>query len=85
MIVTNNKANAFSPVVVVIPLKRNLERVYPHELLLPNHRTNLDRDSKAQATLIRHVNINRIQKTLGFVPDDLMLALDSRIRGHLRL
>jgi mRNA interferase MazF len=85
VIITNNKANAVSPVVVVVPLTSNVDRIYPHELLLPNNRTNLDRDSKAQANLIRHVNVNRIVKRLGFVPDDLMLELDSRIREHLGL
>lgn len=83
VVVTNNLANANSPVVVVIPLTSNLERIYPFELLLPVERTGLDRDSKAQIQYIRHVSTARFQKMLGHVPDDLMTALEQRLKAHL--
>jgi mRNA interferase MazF len=85
IIVTNNQANAVAPVVTVIPLTSNLERIYPMQLFLPNNRTGLDRDSKAQVELIRHVAIGRIKKVIGYVPDDLMSDLDSKIKEHLAL
>jgi mRNA interferase MazF len=71
--------------VVVIPLTSNLDRVYPFELELPNQRTGLNKDSKAQIHLIRHVNVDRLKQALGFVPHDLMRDLDGRLRLHLAL
>jgi mRNA interferase MazF len=85
IVVTNNEANANLDVLVVVPLTSNLERTFKYDLELPLNRTGLNKDSKAQVNLIRHVNVNRFMKRLGFVPDDLMLELDSRIREHLGL
>ena len=85
VIVTNNEANAHAPVVMVIPLTGNLERVYPSELVVKLERTGLDRDSKAQIQLLRHVSVERVLKPLGYLPEDLMLELDFRILEHLAL
>ena len=85
IVITNNRANMIAPVVIVVPITSNTDRIYPIELALPLNRTGLDRDSKAQPNLIQHVNTNRLIKKLGFVPDDLMLELDSRVREHLGL
>ncbi len=85
IIVTNNQANAVAPVVTVIPLTSNLEHIYPMQLFLPNNRTGLDRDSKAQVELIRHVSVGRIKRVIGYVSDDLMAELDGKIREHLAL
>jgi mRNA interferase MazF len=85
IIVTNNQANAVAPVVTVVPLTSNLERIYPMQLFLPSHRTGLDRDSKAQVELMRHVAISRIQRTVSYMPEDLMHALDGKIKEHLAL
>jgi mRNA interferase MazF len=52
---------------------------------LPNNRTGLDRDSKAQIELIRHVSTSRIRRVIGYVPDDLMAELDQKIKEHLVL
>lgn len=85
VIVTNNQANAFAPVVMVVPLTSNLTKVYPVQLFLPAARSGLDRDSKAQVELLRHVTLERIQKMLSQLPADLMMQLDARLREHLAL
>ncbi|MBZ9713388.1 MULTISPECIES: type II toxin-antitoxin system PemK/MazF family toxin [Deinococcus] len=85
VIVTNNAANAQNVVVTVIPLTTNVERVYHFQVLLPNQRTGLDHDSKAQVEQIRSVALSRVRKRLGQVPADLMAELDDRIRLHLAL
>ena len=85
IVATNNSTNLVSSVLVVIPITSNIERIYPFELALPNHRTGLNKDSKAQINLIRHVNTDRFTRRLGFIPDDLMLELDRRIKEHLAL
>lgn len=85
IIVTNNQANAVAPVVTVVPLTSNLERIYPIQVFLPSERTGLDRDSKAQVELLQHVAISRLKHIIGYTPNDLMLELDKRIREHLAL
>jgi mRNA interferase MazF len=85
VVVTNNQANAFAPVVTVVPLTSNVTKIYPVQLFLPAQRSGLDRDSKAQVELLRHASLERIQKTLGRLPDDLMAQLDARLREHLAL
>ena len=85
IVVTNNEANALAPVVVVIPLTSNVAKIYPMQLFLPSEKTGLDRDSKAQVELIRHISLERVQKVLSYLPDEFMLRLDERIREHLAL
>ncbi len=85
VIVTNDQANAFAPVVMVVPLTSNLTKIYPMQLSLPSEQSGLDRDSKAQVELLRHVTLERIQKTLSRLPADLMAQLDARLRDHLAL
>ena len=85
VVVTNNNVNAFSNVVMVTPLTSNIDRIYGFELFLPSRRTGLDRDSKAQIQLTRHININRISKIIGIVPEDLLFELDKLLREHLAL
>lgn len=85
ILVTNDMANLYSPVLVVVPLTSNVSRVYPFELFLPADRTGLDRDSKAQVQLIRHIHRRRVKGHLGELPKDLLEALDLRIREHLGL
>ena len=85
VVVTNNQANAFAPVVTVVPLTSNVERVYPMQVFLPRDLTGLDRDSKAQVELLRHVSLARVLKVLGQVPVGLMDELGGRLLEHLAL
>ena len=85
VVVTNNASNAQNVVITVVPLTSNTERVYSFQLLLPNERTDLDADSKAQVEQLRSVALSRVLRRLGHVPEDLMRELDGRIRLHLAL
>ncbi len=85
VIISNNLVNADLFVLVVIPLTSAIDRLYTFDLLLPLERTELDKDSKAQVNLIRHIAQSRLIKKIGFVPSDLMLELDQKIRIHLAL
>ena len=85
VVVTNNTSNAQNVVITVVPLTTNTGRVYAFQLLLPNQRTELDEDSKAQVEQIRSVALSRVRRRLGHVPEDLMRELDARIRLHLAL
>lgn len=83
IIITNNVANLNSPVLVVIPLTTNTERVYPFELLVTSLMSSLDSDSKAQTQLIRHVSQHRIGKVIGRLEGAAMLELEVRLKHHL--
>jgi len=85
VVVSNDVANTLAPVVVVVPLTSNLNRVYPVEVVLPARRTGTERDSKAQVQLIRHVSKSRLIKVIGHVPEDLMAEIDLRLRELLGL
>ena len=83
IVVSNNAANANAVLLMVIPLTSNVERLYITNVLLPNQRTGLDHDSKAQVEAMRAANVSRLIKRLGHVPDDLMAELDAKVRMHL--
>ncbi|WP_420595567.1 type II toxin-antitoxin system PemK/MazF family toxin [Deinococcus sp.] len=85
VVMTNNAANAQNVVITVVPLTSNVQRVYSFQLLLPNERTDLDADSKAQVEQLRSVALSRVLRRLGHVPEDLMTQLNERVRLHLAL
>lgn len=85
VIVSNNLSTTHAHVITVIPLSTNLNRIYPHEMLLPLNRTGLVKDSKTQVHLIRHVSKARVSKLIGYVPEDLMVELERLLREHLNL
>ena len=83
VVVTNNLANEEGTMLTVVPMTSNTQKIYPFQVLLPLERTELDMDSKAQIEQIRSISHSRLIKRLGFVPDDLMQQIGSRIRLHL--
>ena len=83
IIITNNVANLNSPVLVVIPLTTNTNRVYPFELLVSAAMSGLTSDSKAQTQLIRHVTHRRIGKVIGRLEGSVMQELEGRLKHHL--
>jgi len=90
VVVSNNTANAAasrtsSATVTVVPVTSNTVRVLPFQVLLPAGATGLDRDSKAQAEQVRTVSVSRVVRPVGWVPAELMGALDEALRLHLSL
>ena len=85
LVVTNNIANAKTQLLMTVPITSNTERVFYHEVFLPVARTGLEHDSKAQVAAMRGTNVSRLIKRLGFVLDDLMLEVDTKMRTHLGL
>ena len=83
VIITNNVANLNSPVLVVIPLTTNTDRVYPFELLVSSALSGLTSDSKAQTQLIRHVSQRRIGQVIGRLEGTVMQELEGRLKQHL--
>jgi mRNA interferase MazF len=85
VIVTNNLANANTALLMSVPLTSNTERMYVTNVLLPLESTGLDHDSKAQVEALRATNVSRLIKRLGFVPDDLMVLINEKLRMNLGL
>ncbi|OLV18263.1 type II toxin-antitoxin system PemK/MazF family toxin [Deinococcus marmoris] len=85
IVVSNNVNNARAPLLQTVPLISNTGRVYVTNVVLPNQRTGLDYDSKAQIEATRATHVSRLVKRLGFVPDDLMLEIDGKLRMHFGL
>ena len=83
VVVSNNAANANAVLLMVVPLTSNISRLYVTDVLLPNQRTGLDHDSKAQIEAMRAANVGRLLERLGHVPDDLMAQVDAKLRMHL--
>lgn len=83
VVVSNNAANANAVLLMVVPLTSNISRLYVTDVLLPNQRTGLDHDSKAQIEAMRAANVSRLLQRLGHVPDDLMAQVDAKLRMHL--
>jgi mRNA interferase MazF len=90
VVVSNNTANAAATrtsraTVTVVPVASRVSSVYPFQVLLPAGATGLDKDSKAQAEQVRTIDSSRIVRPVGWVPAELMGALDEALRLHLGL
>lgn len=90
IVVSNNTANAVATrsdraTVTVVPLTSNTTRVLPFQVLVPADAAGLDRDSKAQAEQVRTIAVSRITRPVGWIPSELMGAVDEALRLHLSL
>ena len=85
IVVSNDISNKYAHVVIVVPLSTNLDRIYPHELVLETHKVNLEQDCKTQVHLIRHVSKLRLSRVIAHLSDDIMAELDALLREQLGL
>lgn len=90
VVVGNNAANSAamrSPrsTVTVVPVTSNITRVLPFQVLLSAEATGLAHDSKAQAEQVRTIAVSRIVRPIGWVPPEVVAAIDEALRTHLSL
>ena len=86
VIVSNDKNNAFSGTVTILPISsQSLDKVYPFEALLPKGTGNLPKDSKAKADQIRTIDRARIVKHIGALGRAEMKDIEKALRLHLDL
>ncbi len=89
VVVSNNTANAAAlraaGVITVVPVTSNTARIHDFQVLLPPEQTGLPRESKAQAEQVRAIAVTRVSGVAGWVPDELMGAIDDALRLHLAL
>ncbi len=90
VLVSNDAANRAAErlgrgVVTVVPLTRNVRRVFPYQILVPAAASGLPTDSKAQAEQVRTVATTRLHNRAGRLSPELLADLDRALRLHLGL
>jgi len=86
VIVSNDKNNAFSGTVSILPVtSRNIEKTYPFEVLLPKGAGNLPKTSKVKADQIRTLDKGRLVKFIGALADEEMELIAEAVKIHLDL
>lgn len=73
-------------VVTVVPLTKNVTRVYEFQALIPaTQGTGLAHDSKAQAEQVRSLDVTRFDHRIGALSSEQMAAVDAALVSHLAL
>jgi mRNA interferase MazF len=86
VIVSNDKNNAFSGTVTILPItSKKLKRIYPFEVLLPKGSGSLPKDSKVKADQIRTLDKSRIVSILGRLGENEVKSVERALRIHLAL
>jgi len=86
IIVSNNIGNTYSGTVTIIPVtSKNLTKIYPFEVYLPDDAGPLKQNSKAKADQIRTLDKARLIRSIGMLNDELMNNMDKAIKVHLNL
>ncbi len=86
VIVSNNKNNEFSGTVTILPVtSKNIQKIYPFEVLLKKGAGNLPNNSKVKADQIRTLDKSQIVKFIGKLEKKEMDLLDKATLIHLDL
>ncbi|MEF8855030.1 MAG: type II toxin-antitoxin system PemK/MazF family toxin [Haloarculaceae archaeon] len=88
VVIQNDIGNQYSPATIVAPFTAQYDPsdVYPVEVEVRSSTTALDRDSVADMSQVRVVDITkRVQKNIGSVPDEKIAEIDSAIKDSLGL
>ncbi|MBU1341541.1 MAG: type II toxin-antitoxin system PemK/MazF family toxin [Proteobacteria bacterium] len=86
IVVSNDIGNQYSTTVTVIPVtSKNMSKIYPFEIYLPQEESRLEKNSKGKADQIRTIDKARLIKPIGKLTQGLMGNLDKAIGIHLNL
>lgn len=88
IVIQNDVGNQYAPTTIIAPFTTQYDPddIYPFEVEIQSSNTALDRDSVADLSQIRVVDIDkRVQKNIGSVPDEKMAEIDSAIKDSLGL
>jgi len=86
VVISNDKNNEFSATVTVLPLSsRNLERIYPFEVFLPEGAGNLPKNSKVKADQIRTLDRSRLLTLVGSLEREDIAQIEKALKIHLEL
>ena len=86
VVVSNDKNNEFSGTVTIVPItSKHVNKIYPFEVLLPEGRGNLPKDSKVKTDQIRTLDKIRLVKQIGKLGQREIGEIEKAIQVHLRL
>ena len=86
VVVSNNINNQYAGTVTVLPVtSKNLQKIYPFEVLLLKTTGNLPKKSKAKADQIRTLDKARLVKRIGHLKQEEMAIVEEAIKIHLAL
>ena len=86
VIVSNDKNNKFSGTVTILPItSKNVQKIYPFEVLLSKGAGKLPKTSKVKADQIRTLDKSRIVKFIGTIKKQEMDEIGKAIKIHLAL
>lgn len=84
MVVSNDKNNAFSGTVTVLPItSKNLRKICPFEVFLAKGEANLPKNSKVKADQIRTLDKSRLVKFIGTLDENQIEQSDNATKIHL--
>lgn len=87
LVVSNNVANQFSPLVTIVPISSKTAKPYPFEVLLEAGTAGLKVNSLLKANQVRTVDKQRlIGSPLGTITDvETLSEIDQALKIHLAL
>jgi len=86
VVVSNDTNNEFSGTVTILPINsKNVSKIYPFEVFLPQGSCNLPKDSKVKADQIRTLDKIRLVKQIGKLGQKKIGEIEKAIKVHLRL
>jgi len=86
VIVSNDKNNAFSGTVTILPItSKRLKRIYPFEIFLAKGSGSLPKDSKVKADQVRTLDRSRIVAILGKLGESEVKSVEKALKIHLAL
>lgn len=86
LIISNDINNRAATTVTILPITKNVERIYPFEVFLQPSDSGLPLPSKVQAQQIRTISKQRISGAfIGCLSEPLMQLVEAAIKLHLKL
>ncbi|OQY15134.1 MAG: MazF family transcriptional regulator [Desulfobacterium sp. 4572_20] len=85
-VVSNDTNNEFSGAVTILPItSKNVSKIYPFEVFLPQGCGNLPKNSKVKADQIRSLDKTRLAKQIGKLGQREIGEINKAIEIHLGL
>ena len=85
LVVSNNINNAHSPIVSISPITSNVTRIYSFEVAIPQGKGGLRTRSKVMVNQTRAVDKIRLIKSLGHLPEEMMVEVSRALKLHYDL
>ncbi|HEX3793940.1 MAG TPA: type II toxin-antitoxin system PemK/MazF family toxin [Acidimicrobiales bacterium] len=90
VIVSNDGANGSAQqlgqgVITVVPITKNIARIYPFQAFIGASESGLPDDSKAPAEQVRSISVERIGRRVGVLSPATLRSLDEALRVQLAL